>query len=68
MSPRLAAVDSQSEPEKPFKDNLMARLWESAPDRDTGADAVVAIRTRLQQPAQRGSKHSGRVKRFLLGR
>ena len=49
MSPRLVAVDGQEQPAaSTFTNNAMARLWENAQDRETGAEAVVAIRARHQ--------------------
>jgi uncharacterized protein YbjQ (UPF0145 family) len=70
MSPRLVSVDSQEQPAaSTFKNNAMARLWENAQDRETGAEAVVAIRARHQNDVEaKTEKHAGRLQRFLLGR
>jgi uncharacterized protein YbjQ (UPF0145 family) len=59
MSPRLAAVDTPEQPHSSFANNAMTRLWQNAPDRETGAEAVVAIRARRQQ-AEADAKRSGR--------
>jgi hypothetical protein len=70
MSPRLVPVDSN--PEQPisgYAKNAMSRLWQNAEDRETGTEAVVAIRARHQHKLEaKAEKNSGRVKRFLLGR
>jgi len=70
MSPRLVAVDGQEQPAaSAFANNAMARLWENAQDRETGAEAVVAIRARHQNEVEaKIEKKAGRLQRFLPGR
>jgi hypothetical protein len=47
----------------------MTRLWQNAQDRETGAEAVEAIRARRQQELEaKSKKRAGRLQRFLLGR
>jgi hypothetical protein len=47
----------------------MTRLWQNAHDRETGAQAVEAIRARRQQEVEaNANKQAGRVQRFLRGR
>jgi Skp family chaperone for outer membrane proteins len=68
MSPRLVAVASQEQPESPFAKDALARLWENAQDRETGAGAVEAIRARRQQElAAKAEKRPGHWSRFLRG-
>jgi hypothetical protein len=55
-------VDSPEEPESRFKNDTMARLWQDAPDRDTGADAIAKLRAQLQ-----AEKHGGTRQRFRRG-
>lgn len=63
-SPGTAAVESSPEPESRFQRDAMARLWQNAPDRETGTDAVAEIRARKQlQPESDG----GRWQRFRRG-
>jgi hypothetical protein len=46
----------------------MTRLWQNAEDRETGAEAVEAIRARRQQEREPdAARQSGRLRRFLLG-
>jgi len=70
MSPRLVAVDGQEQPAaSAFKNDAMTRLWKNAQDRETGAEAVVAIRARHQNDVEaKTEKNAGRLQRFLLGR
>jgi hypothetical protein len=68
MSPRLVAVGSQEEPESRFANDAMAQLWQDAQDRETGADAVEAIRARRQQELEAKTvKRSGHWARLLRG-
>jgi hypothetical protein len=68
MSPRLVAVGSQEQPESRFAKDTMARLWQDAQDRETGADAVAAVRARRQQELEAKTvKRSGHWARFLRG-
>ena len=46
---RLVAVQRQAQPESSYANNPMTRLWKNAQDRETGAEAVEAIRARHQQ-------------------
>ena len=70
MSPRLVAVDGQEQAAaSTSKNDAMARLWENAQDRETGAEAVVAIRARQKNEVEANAeKNAGRLQRFLLGR
>jgi hypothetical protein len=69
MSPRLVVTDSQEQPESRFAKDTMARLWKNAQDRETGAEAVEAIRARWQQEREASAaKHGGRLQRFIRGR
>lgn len=69
MSPRLVAVDSSDQPQSSYANNAMTRLWQNAPDRETGAEAVEAIRARRQQEREPAAQaEGGRLRRFLLGR
>lgn len=68
MSPRLVPVDSQEQPESRFAKDTMARLWKNAQDRETGAEAIVAIRARRQQELEaKTEKRAGTWQRFLRG-
>jgi hypothetical protein len=69
MSPRLVATDSEEQPESRFAKDTMARLWKNAQDRETGAEAVEAIRARRRQEREAGaSDQGGRWQRFIRGR
>ena len=50
--------DQPPDPELPFANNPMTLAWQNAPDRETGADAVVELRARrlrkLEAEKQRG--------------
>jgi hypothetical protein len=46
-------VESPNEPERRFTDDRIARLWENAQDRETGADAIAAMRARQQLEAEK---------------
>jgi hypothetical protein len=47
----------------------MTRLWQNAQDRETGAEAVEAIRARRQEELEAVTeRQGGRWQRFLLGR
>jgi hypothetical protein len=68
MSPRLAPVGKQDQPASSFANDPMTRLWRYAQDRQTGAEAVEAIRARRQQQLEaEGQKHGAR-RRFRRGR
>lgn len=68
MSPRLVPVESQEQPESRFANDKMARLWKDAQDRETGAEAVAAIRARRQQELEvKSEKRAGSWQRFLRG-
>jgi Skp family chaperone for outer membrane proteins len=68
MVSRLRA-DLPDQPESSFATNPMTRLWQNAQDRETGAEAVEAIRARRQQELEaKSKKRAGRLQRFLLGR
>jgi hypothetical protein len=64
MSPRLVAVDGQKQPESSYANNAMTRLWQNAQDRETGAEAVLAIRARRQQLDSGGGKQVRGRRRF----
>ena len=68
MSSHLVPGGSQEQPESRFAKDAMARLWMDAQDRETGADAVEAIRARRQQELEaKAEKRSGHWLRFLRG-
>jgi len=67
MSPRLVAVDGQKQPESSYANNAMTRLWQNAQDRETGAEAVVAIRARRQQ-LESGTEKGARGRRLFRRR
>jgi hypothetical protein len=56
MSPRLVAVGDSSESESTFKNDPMARLWKNAQDRETGIEAVIALREWKQQLEPRAER------------
>jgi hypothetical protein len=69
MSPRLVATDSEEQPESRFAKDTMARLWKNAQDRETGAEAVEAIRARRRQEREASAANQGgRLQRFIRGR
>jgi hypothetical protein len=46
----------------------MTRLWKNAQDRETGAEAIAALRARRQQELEAGTeKRAGKWQRFLRG-
>jgi hypothetical protein len=67
VSPRLVAVENSNDSESTFKNDPVARLWANAQDRETGAEAVVAIRARRQQVEPVAEQKVGRLQRFLRG-
>jgi hypothetical protein len=46
----------------------MTRLWQNAQDRETGAEAVEAIRARRQQQLEAEAQKHGHRRRFRRGR
>jgi hypothetical protein len=57
------------QPESSFANDAMTRLWQNAQDRETGAEAVEAIRARRQQELEAVTeRQGGGWQRFLLGR
>jgi hypothetical protein len=66
--PRLVPVEPSDDSKSTFANDAMTLLWQDAQDRDTGAEAVVALRARQQQPEPETPKQSGKLRRFLLGR
>ena len=68
MSPRLVPVGSQEQPESRFAKDTMARLWKNAQDRETGAEAIAALRARRQLELEaKTEKRAGNWQRFLRG-
>ena len=68
MERRLVAVERQDKSASSFANNAMTRLWQDAQDRETGAEAVQAIRARRQQELDAGAKKRSGRWRFLGGR
>lgn len=66
MDRRLKPVKRQEQPDSSFGNDAMTRLWRNAPDRQTGADAVEAIRARRQE--ERDSKTEKQGGRRLFRR
>jgi hypothetical protein len=64
----MAPVGNPDQPESSFANDAMTRLWRNAQDRETGAEAVAAIRARQQQQLEaEGQKHGSR-RHFRRGR
>jgi hypothetical protein len=71
MSPRLVPVEPSDDSKSTFANDAMTLLWQNAQDRETGAEAVVAIRAARRQPQDEPdteAPRSSRLRRFLLGR
>jgi hypothetical protein len=66
MSPRLVALDPSDDHDSRFANDAMVRLWQNAQDRDTGAEAVEALRARQRQEREAKEKQGGRW-RFRRG-
>jgi hypothetical protein len=64
MSPRLAAVGNPDQPASSFANDPMTRLWRDAQDRETGAEAVAAIRARRQQQLEAEAQKRVSRRRF----
>ena len=61
MERRAVHVERQEQPDSSFGNDAMTRLWRNAPDRETGAEAVEAIRARRQEERDsKTEKHGGR--------
>jgi hypothetical protein len=67
MSPRLVPVESSASPESRFNKDAMARLWQNAQDRETGAEAVEEIRARRKRLESEARKPGGLRQRFRRG-
>jgi hypothetical protein len=61
MSPADKSTDQS---ESSYANNAMTRLWRNAEDRETGAEAVEAIRARRQAERESDSKNPGGGWRF----
>ena len=59
MSPRLVSVGDSDDSESTFKNDPMVRLWRNAQDRETGVEAVIALREWKQQLEPRAEKQGG---------
>jgi hypothetical protein len=68
MPPRLVAEEGSERGESRFANDAMARLWQNAQDRETGAEAVAAIRAGRLEPETVAKGQGGRWLRFLRGR
>jgi uncharacterized protein YbjQ (UPF0145 family) len=57
-------MEGTNQPESSYANNAMTRLWRNADDRETGAEAVVAIRARRQELESGGGKQVRGRRRF----
>jgi len=56
--------DKQQQPDSSFTNNAMTRLWKNAEDRETGAEAVEAMRARWRELEDQSAKQNGRKRWF----
>ena len=57
----VETVEREKQPDSSFGNDAMTRLWRDAPDRETGAEAVEAIRARRQEErSSKAAKPNGR--------
>jgi hypothetical protein len=54
--PPSVLLRGEKEPQSSLADDPMTRLWQDAEERETGADAVEAIRARRRQAAETEEK------------
>jgi uncharacterized protein YbjQ (UPF0145 family) len=62
------AVQPQERSDSSFANHALTRLWQNASDRETGAEAVVAIRARMQEERESKTKKRSRRSFFRRGR
>jgi hypothetical protein len=62
------ALEPQERPGSSFANHALTRLWRDAQDRETGAEAVVAIRARRQEERESKTKKQSGRSLFRRGR
>lgn len=66
--PPSIPLPGDAQPQSNFADHPMTRLWQDADDRETGAEAIEALRARRQHEAQtKGRRRRNRDGRDLPG-
>jgi hypothetical protein len=68
VSPRLVSVGNPDQPASSYANDPMTRLWRNAHDRETGVEAVEAIRARRQQQLEAEAQKQRYRPRFRRGR
>jgi len=58
----MSHADKLEQSESSYANNAMTRLWRNGQDRETGAEAVEAIRARRQGQLEADQKPGGRLR------